>query len=148
VKIELHPSAPEDRPWLEELRRVVYLDLFIATWGGWDEDRHQRHWAAFLENGNIFMIKVDGVDAGMVQILEQQEAIEIAEIQILPAYQRRGIGRQVIRDVVSKAHSNRKAATLSVGLKNSRAIKLYRSLGFTEVGKTEAKLYFELPPSP
>lgn len=147
MKIELHPSTEEDRPWLETLRRAVYLDLFIATWGGWDEARHQRQWQAFLDNSNIFMIKADRVDVGMVQVLEMEDAIEIAEVQILPEYQGRGIGSRVIRDLVRKAHASQKAATLSVGRKNLRAINLYRRLGFTEVEETEAKLYFEWPTS-
>lgn len=38
-------AVREDEAWLEQLRRAVYQELFLATWGGWDEARHLRHCA-------------------------------------------------------------------------------------------------------
>jgi len=38
----LRHATDADRAWLEELRRAAYKPLFDATWGDWDEDRHQR----------------------------------------------------------------------------------------------------------
>ena len=147
MNIQLQPSTAEDRSWLEELRRKAYLDLFVATWGDWDEARHKRHWASCLDKGHISIVKLDGTYAGMVQVLEEKESVEIAEIQILPEFQGKGIGTQVLSDIVEGAHSNRRPATLSVGKKNGRAIALYRSLGFVVVKETDAKIYFKLSPS-
>ncbi len=147
MNIQLQPSTVEDRSWLEELRRVAYLDLFVTTWGGWDEARHQRHWASCLDKGHISIIKLDGAYAGMVQVLEDKESVEIAEIQILPEFQCKGIGTQLLAEIVEGAHSNRRSATLSVGKKNGRAIALYRRLGFVVMKETDAKIYFKLPPS-
>ena len=147
MAIQLQPSTPEDRPWLEELRRTAYLDLFIATWGGWDEGRHQRHWTSCVQEGRISIIKLDGTNAGMVQIFDEDSSVEVAEIQVLPEFQNRGIGSTVIADIVKRAHANQKPVTLSTGLKNTRAKKLYQRLGFELVKETDAKIYFELRPS-
>ena len=139
----LIPATTEDGPWLEALRRAVYQDLFVATWGGWDEARHQRHWAACWERGGICTIEVDGTRVGMIQLVEQDDAVEVKEIQIHPAHQGGGIGTRVLRDVVDRAHAQHKKVSLSTGLRNHRAVKLYRRLGFVHVAQTETHYCME-----
>ena len=146
MTIQLQPSTPEDESWLEELRRAAYSDLFIATWGGWDEARHQRHWTSCVEEGRISIIRQDGTSVGMVQIFDEGNSVEVAEIQILPEFQDRGIGTHVLRDILKMAHSSRKSVTLSTGRMNARAIRLYQRLGFELVEETDAKSYFKLHP--
>lgn len=88
----LVPAAPADQSWLEQLRRSVYQDLFIATFGGWDETRHLRHVEECWSRGHIFLIEVDAVRVGMIQLLEPTGGIEIGELHIAPSRQNEGIG--------------------------------------------------------
>jgi ribosomal protein S18 acetylase RimI-like enzyme len=83
----------------------------------------------------------------MIQLFEHPDAVEIGEIQISPSYQGRGIGTALLRDVVGSAHAKGKKASLSTGLKNHRAFKLYKRLGFRHVGKTDTHdlMEFALP---
>lgn len=146
MNIQLQPSTAADKPWLEKLRRAAYSDLFVATWGGWDEDRHQRHWTSCIEKNHISIIKRDDTYVGMVQVIEEEASIEVAEIQILPEFQDKGIGTLVLTDIVKDAHSNQRPVTLSVGKKNNRAIALYQRLGFELTEETNTKIYFKLSP--
>jgi ribosomal protein S18 acetylase RimI-like enzyme len=148
MRYRLIPTRSEDEAWLEKLSRAAYRDLFVATWGGWDEDRHQRHFAACLECGEICAIEIDDARVGMVQLFEHTDAIEIGEIQIEPEYQGRGIGTQVLRDTLAQAHAQRKKVILRTGLKNIRAIELYRRLGFERVIQTETHEHMECKPKP
>ena len=59
MRYKLVPALPSDRDWLEALRRAVYQDLFVATWGAWDEARHQRHFAECIELGEINIIELN-----------------------------------------------------------------------------------------
>lgn len=145
MNIQLQASTDKDNVWLDKLRRAAYLDLFIATWGGWDEVRYQRHWTWTMEKGHISIIKLDETYAGMVQVLEEEESVEIAEIQVLPEFQGKGIGTQVLSKIVEDAHSNNRPVTLSVGKKNDRAIALYHCLGFVLERESDAKFYYKLP---
>jgi hypothetical protein len=43
MRYQLAKASAEDKPWLEQLRRAVYRDLFFETFGSWDEARHLRH---------------------------------------------------------------------------------------------------------
>jgi ribosomal protein S18 acetylase RimI-like enzyme len=148
MRYHLVPTKPEDEAWLEQLRRAVYRDLFDATWGGWDEDRHRRHFSECLERGEISMIKLDGTRVGMIQLFEHEDAIEIGEIQIEPKCQSRGIGTQVLRDTIARANAQRKKVTLRSALKNHRAFELYRRLGFERVVQTRTHDHMEWNPEP
>lgn len=146
MRYRLVSARPEDEPWLERLRRAVYRDLFEATWGGWDEDRHQRQFDACLERDEIYIIEVDGTPVGMVQLFEDVDVVEVGEIQITPDYQSRGVGTRVLRDTMAQAHSQGKKVTLHTGLKNHRARELYRRLGFERVAQTETHVQMESRP--
>ena len=143
---QLVPIASEDRSWLEGLRRAVYHDLFIATWGSWDEARHLRHCNDCWERGEIFAIEIDGFRVGMIQLFEYADTVEIGEIQIQPSCQGRGIGTQLLQDTIARAHEQRKKVSLSTGLKNFRAIQLYERLGFTHVAQTKTHYHMEFVP--
>ena len=134
---QLVPVVPEDEGWLEQLRRAVYQELFFATWGHWDEDRHVRHCAECWQRGGIFCIEVDGERVGMIQLFENQDSIEVSEIQIEPNRQNQKIGSRVLLDTIARAHEQRKKVLLSVALKNDRAYRLYERLGFQKVGQNE-----------
>ena len=139
-------ATSEDRPWLEQLRRAVYRDLFSATWGGWDEARHLRQWAECWARGGIYCIEVDEERIGMIQLLERPDAVEIGEIQIQPTHQRRGIGTRILRDTIALAHAQRRKVSLSTGLQNDRAFAPSHRLGFRHVAQTETHIHMEYEP--
>jgi ribosomal protein S18 acetylase RimI-like enzyme len=137
MEYRLVSALTADEGWLERLRRDVYQELFQATWGGWDEARHARHFAECLQGGNISVIEVNGTRVGMIQLFDQPDTVEVGEIQVQPGYQNRGIGTYVLRDTIDKAHRQRKKVFLAVGLKNDKALRLYQRLGFRQVARTD-----------
>lgn len=141
VRYRTRDAASEDEPWLEGLRRRAYADLFDATWGGWDEERHSLQFSAFMERGNVSIIEVEGERVGMLQLLDTGDALEVSEIQVDPRYQSRGLGTSVLMDVVSDARARGSDVRLSVGLQNERAIRLYERLGFEVVGSSATHLH-------
>ena len=130
VTYRLVDASAADEAWLEALRRRAYADLFTATWGDWDEARHARHFAASMTRGHVSIIEADGTRVGMLQLIEGSDVVEIAEIQIDPSHQGRGIGTMVLLDVLSHAAASGRAVRLEVGLQNASAIRLYERLGF------------------
>ena len=124
----LRPATDVDKKWLDELRRQAYRELFHATWGRWDETRHQRHFAESWKSGRISIIEVEGQDVGMIQLHEEPQSVEIAEIQIWAEYQGLGLGTRVLKDIIESAVGRKKLVTLYLGLKNIRARDLYLRL--------------------
>ena len=107
----LRRATDSDKKWLDELRRDVYRDLFFATWGGWDESRHERHFAGTWEKGHIQLIEVDGQPIGMIQLIYLDDSVEVAELQIRPEHQSKGMVRGFWR--MSWTAPGSRAGTLS-----------------------------------
>jgi ribosomal protein S18 acetylase RimI-like enzyme len=137
MNYRLVPATPEDRAWLEDLRRAVYRELFFATWGGWDEARHQRHSAECWERGEILLVEIEHVRIGMIQVHDLPNTVEIDEIQIRPSDQGRGIGTHILSEIIAFAHTQHKSVSLSVALMNERALSFYQRLGFRELAQSD-----------
>ena len=61
---------------------------------------------------------------------------QITNIGVRPEYRRLGFGRAIVRALLADAWQNKlDRVTLEVRASNAAALSLYRSLGFTEVGK-------------
>jgi ribosomal protein S18 acetylase RimI-like enzyme len=143
---DLTDATDDDAPWLEELSRRAYAALFVATWGRWDEERHRRQFSASVEDGHIALIEVAGERVGMLQLLDHTDALEVAELQIDPRHQGRGIGTAVLRDVLSRAEREGRPVRLKVGLQNTGAMRLYEALGFTVTERSETHQFMTCEP--
>ena len=146
MQYHLNPATAADQSWLERLRNAVYQERFIATWGQWDEARHLRHCAECWERGNIYIVELNGERVGMIQFHEYPDRVEVGEIQIQPLHQRKGIGSRVLRDMLVRVHAQQKKVTLSTGLKNLGAVRLYERLGFHHVSPSETHFRMESEP--
>src|SRR5512147_200676 len=91
MRYRLIRAVVRDQRWLDQLRRSVYRELFVAAFGSWDEARHVRDTRECWDRGHISIIDVDGERVGMIQILDQTGVVEIGEFQIQPSHQNRGI---------------------------------------------------------
>jgi ribosomal protein S18 acetylase RimI-like enzyme len=134
---QLIQASIEDEAWLERLRRDVYQELDIATFGTWDEARHGRQFGECWNHGGISIIEVEGARVGMIQLFDQPDAVEVGEIQIQPSHQNQGIGSRVLKDTIARFHEQRKKVLLSVALKNERAYRLYQRLGFQKIAHND-----------
>jgi len=137
MRYRLIRAVVRDQRWLDQLRRSVYRDLFMASFGRWDEARHVRDTNECWDRGEVSLIEADGARVGMIQILDQTGFVEIGELQIHPAHQGRGIGSRILSDVVDQAHKRGKTVVLSVALHNERAHEFFRRCGFQHVEQTE-----------
>src|SRR6185369_2529825 len=108
----LVPAFNGDEAWLEVLRREVYRELFDATFGGWDEQRHARQFSECWTRGGISIIEVEGVRVGMIQLFRHPDKVEVGEIQILSSSQNRGIGSRLLRDMIAQVHEQGRRVVL------------------------------------
>ena len=144
---DLEDASEVNRAWLEELRRRAYHDLFLESFGAWDEERHRRHCDTCWKQGGISLVVVGGSKIGMIQLFDRADEIEVGEIQIHPDHQNQKIGTQLLEDVMAKADQQGKSVVLSVGLKNEHAYRLYERLGFGRVGQNDTHYRLQRLPS-
>jgi ribosomal protein S18 acetylase RimI-like enzyme len=83
------------------------------------------------------VIEVEAEPAGRLRIVATAGRLELAGIQLLPGFQRHGVGTAVIEDLKAQAAAQGVPLDLDVEKDNPEAHRLYVHLGFTQVGETE-----------
>lgn len=100
----------------------------------------------YLEGGLLFLMHHKtpvGIIRGSKDNYEGEPAMSIGPFAILPAYQGKGLGRQLLRAILNFAQEkNYKKAVLCVNADNEKAKELYLREGFIEV---EGVVAYEYP---
>lgn len=122
-------ASEEDRDFLYRLHVTTMREVIEATWG-WDEEWQRSDFAKRFGESQYFVIEADGAAIGALCLERRPDAIYILELQLLPEYQRIGIGTGVIRGVIRDAALQHLPVALSVVQANQRAKRLYERLGF------------------
>lgn len=140
--IDVRPVTDEDRDLLWLIHCTAMRPAVEATWG-WDEPFQRRyfeeHWGTTFRQ----VIRFNGQDVGMLSYESRPDHLFLGNIALLPAFQGRGIGAKVIRDIMSEARRRGVAVRLQV-LKANRARRLYERLGFEADGETTTHVQMSL----
>jgi ribosomal protein S18 acetylase RimI-like enzyme len=108
---------------------------------GWDDSEQLAFFDNRFEPGVWQVIQADGVDVGVLILQDNDDELYLAEIEILPEWQGRGIGSAVVRSLMREAASRQKPLTLRVLHINQRARTLYERLGFQPFREIETHSY-------
>lgn len=92
------------------------------------------------------IIEVNGVSVGSVWVWRSAGEMRIADIAVDPAFQGRGIGREVLTSLIEEAARMRVPLRLTVATGNERASRFYAGLGFVTIGAASTDLELELQP--
>jgi GNAT superfamily N-acetyltransferase len=84
-----------------------------------------------------YVIEIGGRPAGRLRVIRTPERIELAGLQLRPVWQSRGIGTQIVTDLIAEAAAVNVPMTLSVERDNPRAMALYLRLGFVVTEETD-----------
>jgi len=114
---------------LDENRNIIgYVSMYLY------EDDHEFH----LKSWKLFL--VDILDYFVLCDIEKDD-LYLAEIAIDESQRGKGLGKQVIFDVINFAKSkNFKRVILDADFRNKGAKKLYESIGFKEFNKKRVKI--------
>ncbi|GLK82729.1 GNAT family N-acetyltransferase [Ancylobacter defluvii] len=130
------------------------LDLYLMTMRPltsqlmtWDEGRQIASFAHQWRGDEVRIILLDGSEVGWIQTREEAPKIRLLQFFIMPDQQGRGIGSEVLAQLLAQGDSAGKPVTLAV-LRNNPARRLYERFGFTVVDETGLKLRMERQSSP
>jgi ribosomal protein S18 acetylase RimI-like enzyme len=104
---------------------------------GWDEEWQANYFRQKFDPGRQRIIVCDGHDAGVLVVEERPDEIYVGLIELLPAYQRRGIGAAILNQLAADAHRRGLPLALHVLTSNDPARRLYERLGFMVVAEEE-----------
>lgn len=134
----LRPATPEDYDFLFALHHAAMRDYIETIWG-WHDDWQQEYFRRKFDPQPRQIIQVEGQDAGVVVVEERPEELYLSLIELLPAYQGRGIGGAIVRELLAQARTAGVPLTLHVLKSNEPARRLYERLGLRIVGEEAAR---------
>ncbi len=121
------------------------LRPYVEALWGWDAEDQQERYRAQFEPSRIAIICSNGHDVGYLQVEDCEDHIFLAGMFLAKDYRRKGIGSEVLGDVMRKAMKTGKAVRLRVLLPNP-AQRLYERLGFRITETTDSHVYMEFSP--
>lgn len=142
--IALRPQTAADAEFLCALYATTRRDeLAQIAWTDAQKDafvRHQfaaqtAHYVEHYQGATLDVIEQDGAPIGRLYVHEGPSELRIMDIALVPAATGRGLGTQLIADVLARARASGKAASIHVEQFNP-ARKLYERLGFQPVDQT------------
>jgi len=143
----LRPASADDRDFLFKVNRITMRAYVDATWG-WDDDEQVAFFDDHFDPERCEIVQAENEDIGVLTVEERADEIYLAEIQLLPQWQARGIGSSIIRSLLERGATAGKPVTLRVLHSNPRAATLYESLGFAAFRRIETHTYMRADPSP
>ena len=136
----------DDYEFLWHLHCVTEKDAIEAIWG-WDETWQLEHWPGYVAAADWRIIQIDAVDVGAIATNRRDSGIGLHFVGLLPEYQKRGIGTNLIQEVLRDASADGLPVKLNVLKVNAVAHSLYRRLGFTEVDQLDGRHVMEASPA-
>jgi ribosomal protein S18 acetylase RimI-like enzyme len=138
MRTVLRPAVPEDfeycatlyfsgmQKYVDELNldRAAYVAGFRERW----------------EVSQVRMVTLGGADIGWLQCATGEGAVFLGQLFVAPAFQRQGIGTELVKHLIEEAARAGLAVTLGV-VKTNPALRLYRRLGFRTTHEDDRKFY-------
>jgi ribosomal protein S18 acetylase RimI-like enzyme len=142
VSVSLRPVTPADREFLvavyggtraQELAQVDWEEGQKEAFVRWQFERQEEEYKQRYPDARYDVILVDGVPAGRIWVGIDDKQIRLLDIAIIPQFQNRGVGTQLLRQLMSEATQTKKALRHMVFVLNDNAHRFYERLGFVVI---------------
>ena len=140
--ITLRDAASDDLEFLFSLLRVALGPYVVQTFGPWDDAEQRARFFAATDPAMHRIVEQDGRPVGCLAVRRLPDEVRLNRVLLLPEVQSRGIGTQLVREVLAQA----RAAGLPVRLRVFRvnpARRLYERLGFVVTAETDTHFLME-----
>ena len=126
------------------VKKEAFGPHIMKRWG-WDEQLQRKTHTERWEAKRFFRILRDGVAVGTVAIDEAPDHLRVGEFYIFSAYQHRGVGTEVLAQILRDADSKNLPVRLEC-LKWNPALSLYKRFGFVVTHDSETHFHMERQP--
>jgi ribosomal protein S18 acetylase RimI-like enzyme len=138
ILLSYRKANRDDLAFLLALRKST-MAKYLEAAGLYLSD--QEHCVRLQEHFNDSqLILINNKPIGLLKLAVMKEHIHIRQFQILPKYQGKGVGTQVLKSVIAKAAKLNLYITLNVLLANP-AKTLYQRMGFYITGQNELEYH-------
>ena len=142
----LRPVQKEDEELLLELYSSTRADeLALVPWDAAQKQAflqmqfsaQQKHYRAYFPHATHEMILADGQAVGRLYVDRRETEIRILDITLLPQARGRGIGTQILLDLMKEADHRNQSCSIYVESFN-RSLGLFQRLGFVKTEESGA----------
>jgi ribosomal protein S18 acetylase RimI-like enzyme len=142
VSVSLRPVTPADREFLvavyggtraQELAQVAWDEGQKEAFVRWQFERQEEEYKQRYPDARYDVILVDGVPAGRMWVGVDDKQIRLLDIAIVPEFQNRGVGSQLLRQLMVEAKQANKVLRHMVFVLNDNAHRFYERLGFVTI---------------
>lgn len=138
MKLTHRIASEADIPFLLDLRRETMDAYLRASGADASEDAHRERLLYRFDCAEVLL--ADGEPIGLLKVARGGREWKVIQIQLSPTVQGKGIGAQVLNELIDAARQADVNIVLSV-LKANPARRLYERLGFVVQGE-DAHEYF------
>lgn len=141
----LRRATEADAEFAVEVIRTTMQGHVLRTWGHWNEPGVRERAREDTGAGRTHIIELDGQAAGLFLVDERPTHTELEQIFLLPAFQRRGLGTRLMRELMAQADRSGRTLRLQV-LRVNPARFWYLNLGLTQIEQSDAFLVLAYAP--
>ena len=143
VAYRLRAATAADAAFIYALRVAGLKEYVVQLWG-WDESVQAARFQECFDPAHYQVVMVRGRDVGAVAVEWRDAEVFLADIEILPEWQRCGLGTAIITAILTEAGQRKLPVALQV-LKGNPARRLYERLGFRVVEETRTHVLMRAP---
>ena len=142
VAVSLRPVTDADQEFLvgvyantraEELAQTNWDDSQKDAFIRWQFGLQKQEYDARYPTARYEIILVDGTPAGRIWVGTDEKQIRLLDIALLTEFQNRGVGTQLLRQLMEEATSANKVLRHMVFMLNDNAYRFYERLGFKTI---------------
>ena len=147
MNFQFETGTQADADFIMALTETVMRGHFEKTWGGWDPAFQWNDLRTTFPELEHRLVICAGVRAGYVAIRRSEASIFVVKLYLLPAYQNRGIGAAIMRELMAEARAAGKPLQLYVLPVNGAAQRFYERLGLAVTDRPGDFILMEYRPS-
>ncbi len=141
TKTSLRPITAEDTEFLyrvyastraDEMAAVEWSDAEKEQFLRFQFEAQHKYYQQQFSAATFDVIVLDSAAVGRLYVDRREDEIRLIDIALLPEYRGKGLGGEIMRDVLAEAGAAGKPVRIHVERFNP-ALRLYRRLGFRHI---------------
>ena len=134
--ITLRKACADDAEFLLSLAREAYREILSVQFSGWQEAVHGRRFAEKVATLPFLVAELEGARVAAVSSSLYPDHLRVNELVVLPAFQNRGLGSQLLARELERAREVGVPVRLQT-FRLNRAAHFYERHGFVVTGQRQ-----------